>query len=185
MGSLFKKYKPVVRFVLLFLGTYLVLSFLYGVFLHESESQKYHPDLLTFLVGKQSSSIISGFNYEAEVMPVLNAPRSDLFINGTSVAQIIEGCNSISVIILFMAFVIAFSQQVKKTIIFIFAGAVILYCINIIRIVLLSILLYEYPQYSEFLHGVVFPSIIYGTVFILWMIWVRMLKTYAYNEEER
>lgn len=176
MRPLFRKYKPVVRFVLLFLGSYLVLSFLYGLYLQGYESQKYHPDFITYLVGKQSSEILSGFNYDSELIPVLNAPRSELYIHGRNVAQIIEGCNSISVIILFMAFVIAFSEKVKKTLIFLFAGAVLLYCVNIIRIVLLSILLYEYPQYSGFLHGVVFPLIIYGMVFILWMVWVGTLK---------
>lgn len=176
MGPLFRKYKPVVRFVLLFLGSYIVLSFLYGLYLQESESQKYHPDFLTYLVGKQSIEILQGFNYDAKLITVLNAPISELYIGDRNVAQIIEGCNSISVIILFMAFVIAFSEKVKKTLIFLFAGAVLLYGVNIIRIVLLSVLLYEYPQYSGFLHGVVFPAIIYGMVFILWMVWVGTLK---------
>ena len=41
------------------------------------------------------------------------------------------------------------------------------------RIVILSACLYHYPWRREILHTVIFPIVIYGTVFILWMIWVN------------
>ena len=66
---------------------------------------------------------------------------------------------------------------------FIFTGIVLIYSVNVLRISILAIALYKYPQFSNTLHGVVFPAIIYGMVFLLWMIWVRMLtKTETENE---
>ncbi|MGO3238755.1 MAG: hypothetical protein ACTIKA_10935 [Psychroflexus halocasei] len=41
------------------------------------------------------------------------------------------------------------------------------------RIALLSIAIFEYPQYTDFLHTTLFPAFIYGVVFILWFVWVR------------
>lgn len=141
----------------------------------------YYPDFVTNLVAKQSSAVISGFDYQSEVVPNQTEPNMILYVNGTYLARIIEGCNSISIIILFMSFIIAFAQNRKKTIVFLFAGAVIIYAFNIFRIVVLSILLYEYPQYSNVLHTVVFPGIIYGIVFLLWMIWVQLLNPVKQN----
>ena len=176
MKSLLQKYKGVIRFVVFFLGSYLVLSLLYAGYLSVSQGSDSQPDYITQLVATQSSAVISGFNYQATLTPMGNIPSLMLYVEGKPLARIIEGCNAISIIILFMAFVIAFSQNLKKTVFFLFAGAVLLYGVNIIRIAILSILLYEYPQHIDMLHGVVFPGIIYGMVFLLWMVWVRMLK---------
>jgi len=183
LKALFKKYKSVIRFVVLFLGTYFVLSVIYSFYLSVSLNGDYHPDFVTNLVAKQSSALITGFGYQAEVIPHETETSMKLFVNQLYLARIVEGCNAISIIILFIAFIISFAEKFKKTLLFIFTGIVLIYSINIIRISVLAIALYKYPQHSEFLHGVVFPAIIYGMVFLLWMVWVRMLaKTKTENE---
>jgi exosortase family protein XrtF len=120
--------------------------------------------------------VLNVLGYQATIEPKDNLPVLKLNVEGVYLAQIIEGCNALSVIILFIAFVVAFAAGFKKTIMFLLAGSVLIYGINILRIVILSIALYEYPQYEEILHGVVFPAIIYGIVFLLWVLWVRQLK---------
>ena len=176
MKTLFIKYKEVIRFVLFFIGTYLLLSFLYSIYLQTSKNSEYYPDFITNLVAKQSSFVINSFGYEAQVLAKETEPIMDLYVNNTYVARIIEGCNSISIVILFVSFIISFSQKFKKTALFLIAGITLIYAVNIIRIAILAIALYKYPQYEGGLHGVVFPGIIYGMVFLLWMIWVKMLN---------
>jgi Transmembrane exosortase (Exosortase_EpsH). len=128
------------------MGSYLVLSALYAGYLKFSEGGSYAPDFITNLVAKQSSDIISGLGYKAIVVPSDTAPNMELYVNGKYLARIIEGCNAISIIILFMAFIIAFSEKFKKTLLFLLAGAVLIYAMNILRIVILAIALYEYPR---------------------------------------
>ncbi|MBX2827019.1 MAG: exosortase family protein XrtF [Flavobacteriaceae bacterium] len=176
MKDIFLRYKSVIRFVVLFLGTYLVLTFLYSWYLQSSKGSSYPPDFITHLVAKQSSNVLNGMGYDAMVTPHESQPTMKLFVNSVYLARIIEGCNAVSIIILFIAFVVAFAQRWKKTLLFILAGSVLIYGVNIIRIAMLAIALYKYPQYNEMLHTVVFPGIIYGMVFLLWMIWVRGLK---------
>ena len=176
MKALFFKYKSVVRFVVLFLGTYLVLSVIYGLYLSVSIGTSYHPDFITHLVAEQSSVLISGLGYKAEVIPHASLTSMQLFINQQYLAEIIEGCNAVGVIILFIAFVIAFAQKWKKTLLFIFGGTVILYGMNLLRIAILAIALYKFPEYQEFLHAIVFPGLIYGTIILLWMYWVRNIS---------
>ena len=176
MRELFRKYKSVFRFIILFLGTYLVLGILYSVYLKASENGAYFPDYITNLVAKQSAAVLDGFGYNPVLWKDSLAQGMLLTINDRYTVIVVEGCNSISVIILFVAFVIAFAEKFNKTVLFLFAGAVLIYIVNIVRIAILTVALYKYPQYEDILHSVVFPGIIYSMVFILWMVWVRMLK---------
>jgi len=158
------------------MGTYLLLSVGYSFYLTASWSEKYFPDFVTNLVALQSAALLESFGFTSGLTPDLLEKSMLLIIDNSYSVSIVEGCNSISVIILFMAFVIAFAENFKKTVLFLLAGSVLIYIVNLLRIAVLVVALYKYPQYENVLHSVVFPGIIYSLVFILWMIWVRMLK---------
>lgn len=184
LKELFLKYKSVIRFLVLFLGTYVVLSLMYNGYLHFGKSERYYPDPITHLVAKQTSVLTSSFGYKAEIVPHESEASMKLIINDRYLARIVEGCNALSVIALFIAFIISFHQKWKPTLLYIFVGAVLIYCANLFRIVLLAIALYEYPQHEEILHGVVFPAIIYGMVFLLWVLWVRRIPAKTFEDEK-
>lgn len=133
---------------------------------------------MTNLVAKQSESLLNSLGYEAIVIPHPNEPSMKLMLNGNYLARIIEGCNAVSVIILFFSFVIAFSGKLKITLLYIFSGSVLIYVVNLFRIVILSLGLYHYPEKSEVLHTVIFPAIIYGMVFLLWIFWVNRFSKF-------
>lgn len=172
--QLFKKYKSVLRFILIFLGSYFIFSILYNGYLEFFQSQKYYPDFFTHLVAVQSEAIIETFGYTTRIIPHEQELSMKLYIDDFFLARIVEGCNAISIIILFTSFVLSFFAKIKTTFLFILAGIVIIYVMNIVRIAILAIGIYEYPQHADFLHSIVFPLIIYGTVFLLWIIWVRI-----------
>ena len=173
MKALFVKYKSVIKFILTFLLVYILFSLLYQFYLKTSIGSRFYPDYITNLVSKQTELLIRGFGYDAEVIPHQDEPSMKLLINGKYLARVIEGCNSISVVILFASFIIAFSGKLKETIVFLLSGSVLIYVVNLFRIVILSIGMYHYPWRREILHTVIFPAIIYGIVFILWIIWVN------------
>lgn len=176
MKALLLKYRSVLRFIVIFLGSYFVLSLVYGWYLQLSKGGAYLPDFITHLVAKQSGALLQGLGYDGGVVAASTAPTMELYLNNTIVARVVEGCNAVSIIILFIAFILSFYQNVKKTILFIFVGSVLIYSVNVVRIAILTIALYNFPEYEHILHGVVFPAIIYGMVFLLWIIWVRILK---------
>lgn len=173
MKHLFIKYKSVLKFIGTFLLVYAVLTFSYKLFLQYSSGEKYYPDYMTNLVAKQSKEILNTLDYRVNLLPHPNEASLKLIINEKYVARVIEGCNSISIIILFVSFIIAFSSRFKTTVIYILAGSVLIYIANLIRIVILSIGLYHYPWRKDILHTVIFPAIIYGMVCLLWVIWVN------------
>jgi exosortase family protein XrtF len=125
-------------------------------------------------VAKQSEILISSFGYNAQILPHQSELSMKLIVNEVYLARIVEGCNAVSIIILFIAFVLSFFGRLKLTLLYLLAGSVIIYTMNIIRIGILAVGIYEYPQHTEFLHSIIFPLIIYGTVFLLWVIWVRI-----------
>ncbi len=177
MKALFQQYKPVLFFLLRFLGSYVLLSLLYGGYLQYAQTDAFSPDAITQLVAQQSEALLKGVGYDAAIIPNVGHPSIQLWISGKVVGHLVEGCNAVSIIILFIAFVLAFAQGWKKTLLFLLAGGVLIYAMNLVRIAILSVALYNYPEYEHSLHTVVFPGIIYGMVFLLWIIWVRLLQT--------
>lgn len=174
MFQLFKKYASVIRFIFTFLGVYLILAFFYNLYLNNFESSTYYPDFLTYIVGVLSEMTISALGYETELSSGFPESTMHLMVNGKFVARIIEGCNSVSIIILFVSFMLAFFGRVKPTLFYILAGSLIIYITNIFRIGVLAVGIYEFPQHAHFLHSIAFPLIIYGTVFLLWVFWIAI-----------
>ena len=138
-----------------------------------STGENYYPDYTTHVVAQQTAYLLQDLGYDAQVIPHPNEASMKLIINEKYVARIIEGCNSVSVIILFISFIIAFSGQFKLTVLYILAGSVLIYIVNLFRVVFLSIGLYHYPWQKDILHTVIFPAIIYGMVCLLWVLWVN------------
>tara|TARA_R110002049_G_scaffold309051_3_gene516229 strand:+ start:14372 stop:14854 length:483 start_codon:yes stop_codon:yes gene_type:complete len=151
----------------------MTLSVAYKFYLDFSDGSKFYPDYFTNLVANQSKNLLNDIGYSVQVLPHPDEPSMKLIVNNKYLARVIEGCNGISVIILFISFVIAFSGKLKTTILYILAGSVLIYVVNLSRIVILSVGLYHYPWRENILHTVVFPGIIYGMVFLLWMFWVN------------
>lgn len=156
-----------------FLVVYGGLTLMYKIYLDVSAPSQYDPDYFTSLVAKQTDALLQTFGYNSQIENHPDEPSIKLLLNGTYIARIIEGCNSISIILLFISFIVAFSGRFKATLLYILAGSVLIYVVNLLRIVILSVGLYRYPWHEEALHGVVFPLIIYGIVFLLWMLWVN------------
>lgn len=176
MIELFKKYSSVIRFIVIFLGSYFIFSLFYNIYLELSNSAVYYPDFFTYLVSVQSKAVIEFMGYTSFITPHDAEASMKLFINDYFLVRVVEGCNSVSIIILFISFILAFFASLKLTLIYILAGSVIIYVMNIVRIAILTIGIYEYPQHAELLHSIIFPLIIYGTVFLLWLLWVRIFS---------
>lgn len=156
----------------------MILTAVYQLYLSGYDENRNELDAITRSVGVQSEALLSLFG-DAGLDKHPSQPSMRLFYQGKFVARIIEGCNAVSVMILFAAFVVAFSGKFKQTTFFIIGGSVLIHVLNIGRIALLCVLIYRLPEHEHFLHGVIFPLIIYGVVFLLWVIWVNKFSKYA------
>jgi exosortase family protein XrtF len=176
---LLQQYKPFLLFLGKFLLTYLVLTIIYQSYLSRFDTVKNEVDSFSQLVANQTKSVLTLFDAESKIEVHSTEPSIKIIYNGQYISRIIEGCNALSVIILFISFVIAFTGKWKQTLLFILFGSILIHILNIARIALLCIALYHFPEYEHILHGVVFPLIIYGIVFLLWVIWVNKFSLHA------
>ncbi len=169
------KNKKIWWFLLRFFGTYFVLFAIYSVFLSITEQKKetFVCDPLTRNVAEQSKHLLNIFDQHVitENDPLELCVK--MIVDGYYVLGIIEGCNSVSIIILFMAFIIAFKGTLKKTIFFSLFGLITIYYVNILRISILAYGVFHFGSYTDMLHDIVFPAIIYGYIFLLWIVWVN------------
>ena len=172
MREYFIKYRPFLQFLGVFLLSYLLLVGVYQLYLSQFDEAKFEVDGITQIVAEQTKTVLEVFGYEIDLSPSRNDPSVRVAVDSVPVVRIIEGCNAVSVMILFVAFILAFCKGFAKTFGFILAGLLIIHILNILRIAFLTIGIMKYPEYKHILHGVVFPLIIYGTVFLLWIVWV-------------
>lgn len=179
MKNLLQQYRPFLLFLGKFLLTYVVLTVLYQSYLNRFDSASNQVDSFTQMVASQTQTLLTLFDNDAQIESHPTEPSVKIIYNGKYVSRIIEGCNALSVMILFVAFVVAFTGRWKQTLLFVLFGLLLIHLLNISRIALLSVALYHFPEQEQLLHAVIFPLIIYGVVFLLWVIWVNKFSTHA------
>lgn len=165
-----KDFKPVLGILLRFIIIYLVLIFAYQFYFNQFQSSGLDP--YSRMTANQVSYIQNALGYKTQFYDDVPNEQVWFHVNGKYVTRMVEGCNALSVIILFLAFVFAFFKG-SKTFLFALGGFAILYVMNVLRIVGLNIVVSDYPQYSKWGHDYIFPAIIYGTVVVLWLVWIK------------
>lgn len=166
-------------FLLRFGLSYLILSGIYWLYLSQFDADSHEPDGMTRIVAYQAQDFVNLLGEDAFTRPRTYENSFRFYINDTSVARIVEGCNAISVMILFTAFIIAFASTFKRTAVYIVLGIIIIHILNVIRVGLLCLSFYYYPEYETFVHDILFPLFIYGVVFVLWIFWVTKFSGHA------
>ena len=180
MKNYFQQYRPFFVFLLKFFGVYVGLTLIYEWYLSQFDSVlAFEVDGFTQTVARQVQWFLKTLNYDCTLLLHEHQASVKLILNQVYVSRVVEGCNAISVMILFAAFVVAFSGKCLQTVGFIIVGTVLVHLLNVLRIAFLSVALYYHPDQEPVLHGVVFPLMIYGFVFGLWVIWVNNFSNYA------
>lgn len=169
-----KKNKVVILFLVKFFVVYFLLTSLYSFYLNNTQETAsiFACAPITNTVSNHAKWASELLGYDINTYQNTNELSVAFVVNDKIVAKIIEGCTSINIMILFLAFIIAFSGSVKNTLWFSAVGILLIYAANIFRIVFMALAIYHYPKLSGILHDIVFPGIIYGMVFLLWIVWV-------------
>lgn len=167
---MWKDLKPLFFILGRFLGIWLALFLVYQSYLNRYESEVVDP--YTRTVAVQTSFLLNNFGYPSSMEDLPESKSVLLLINEIPATRIVEGCNAVSVIILFLAFVFAFYSGIK-TWLYAAGGLFLLFLLNLIRIVLLNIVVIDWPRHTKMAHDYFFPAIIYGGVVVLWLLWIQ------------
>lgn len=181
-----KDFKPTVFFLLKFFGVYIVCSILYGIYIkHFDQQQPPKVDGVTHFVTTNIAWVGEVLGYKTSVLQndhlnkgsEIEQTFDSFFINDAYAISVEEGCNGLNIIILFMAFVIAFGGELKRMGLFIPAGILFIHICNIGRLLLLSIINVEWGGRAfHFFHKYGFTAVIYLAVLLLWFLWVGQLS---------
>jgi exosortase family protein XrtF len=167
---MFKDFKPVLGILLRFIIIYLVLLFAYQFYLNSSKNLGLDP--FSRVIANQVNSLQNAIGYKTELYDDIENGQVWFYVKNQYVTRMVEGCNAVSVMILFVSFVFAFYKG-AKTFLFVGAGLVLLYIMNLLRIAGLNIVMANHKEYGKMFHDFVFPSVIYGSVVLLWLIWIK------------
>jgi exosortase family protein XrtF len=167
-----RKYKAVWLFLFKFFTVYIVGVLVYNFYLSDFIT---HIDGITETVTEQVAQIFSITLPEITTFYSCESPTAEIQYFGVPLVLLIEGCNAVSIMILFLAFIVAFKGALKHYLWFVPLGIIIIYLANLLRIYLIGMIVLYLPEYTEWAHDYVFPGIIYGTTFMLWVIWVKFL----------
>ena len=176
---MFQDFKPVLIILARFILIYLVFLGGYQLYLNFCGGTGLDP--ISKWVAFQSAKVLDFLNYKTILVDQPEYETTWFYVKNQYVSRMVEGCNAISVMILFVAFIFAFFKG-KKTFVFAFLGLLCLHIMNVLRISGLNILIIEHPKYTKIGHDYFFPAIIYGTVVALWLIWI---KFFALKDEDR
>ncbi|MFA5619587.1 MAG: exosortase family protein XrtF [Weeksellaceae bacterium] len=167
-----KEFKPVAVFLVKFFVVFFALTLIYNLYLHN-----YHqfnlPDPYSAFVTDCTVSTLKAAGFDAVQHTDAENPIIWIGMNREWLTYVNEGCNAISIMIIFVAFIIAFSTTWKQTLLYIFGGLVVIQVMNVLRIALLNYILAYHKEYEKIAHDYFFPAIIYGTIVLLWIIWVK------------
>ncbi len=168
-----KEFRPALRFLFIFLGLYIGGNVLYGLWITYQDPA---PDPATRWVAFQTSVALNQWGYIVTPLQNEHGPTVFLKSDNNTVLNIYEGCNGINVMIVFVAFLIAFGGPARKLSWFLPVGLIIIHLSNIVRLVLLYFVAIHYQHYFYYVHKYVFTAAIYIIVFLLWIIWVAKVN---------
>lgn len=172
MATSTKGFNPVILFIVKFIAVYFLLLLAYNYYLSFYIPHNI-PDPFSSWVGKCTAALANVFGLEATLANDKVAPWVWIYLSQKRTAYINEGCNAISIMIIFAAFIVAFSTTIKNTFSYILVGLIVILFMNVVRITMMSYIVRYHKEYTKPAHDYLFPAIIYGTIFLLWMIWVR------------
>jgi exosortase family protein XrtF len=165
-----KEFRPAIFFILKFLAVYLVGNIFYGLFITHFKSA---PDPVTVWVTNQVGDILNLITPPVTTLAHSTKPTV-LIVQNKPVISVYEGCNGLNVVIVFLAFLVAYGPMTRKLLWFIPVGILVIHVSNLLRVGLLFFVSKNYPHQLYFLHKYFFTAFIYVVVFALWFCWIRI-----------
>ncbi|MBB4806661.1 exosortase family protein XrtF [Chryseobacterium defluvii] len=165
-----KDFKPVLGILLRFIIIYLVLLVAYQFYLNSFKGNGLDP--FSKLIAEQVMHIQNVLNYPTQLYNDIPKEQVWFYVNKDYRTRMVEGCNAVSVMILFVSFIFAFYKGFK-TFVFVFISLILLYIMNLLRIAGLNIVMTDYKEYGKISHDFIFPAVIYGSVVLLWLVWIK------------
>ncbi len=166
--------KPLLLFLAKALLLYVTWELLYYNWLVPYSSL---DENMTRNLARLSAALLEVWGYTAVVSNFYHPQgvfgHCNVIVDGIPGILIANPCNGLSLIVLFAGFIIAYPGNWKQKAVYILAGSLLVYGINLIRIQVL-IFNFLYSQQSfDFNHKYTYTILVYLCIFMLWLNWAN------------
>lgn len=90
--------------------------------------------------------------------------------------RIVWGCSGIKEVIMTILVLTTARGQYRKKLWFIPISVSFILLLNFIRLASLTFLVHHYPEYFDIVHSIVFRVVMYGGLFLVWLIWTEKVS---------
>lgn len=166
--------KPVILFLIKAAALFVLWQVLYYGWLTTGTNLEMW---LTSHTAAASTQVLRWLGYEATFQDfpgeIGEQSYSLVRMGGKPLLSIADSCNALTLIVLFIGFIVAYPGNWIYKLLFIGVGSLVIFAINVIRALVL-ILNYMHNQATfEFNHKYTFTIIVYLCVFYFWMLWAN------------
>lgn len=161
--------RPLVRFLLVAAGLYLLWFFLYD---RNLALDGRLDGALSRNIAAAGAGMLRVFGFNTHIDAA--QPRL-LVMDGRPGVIVGDPCNGLVLYALFAGFVLAFPGGGVRKLWFIPLGIAAIYLLNVVRVAALALNHHYYRQSVEFNHHYTFTFVVYGAILLLWAGWVRQL----------
>ena len=155
------------RFLLLAVGLYLVWFFGYEQWLRADERL---DTALSVNIAQVTTATLQLLGFPASVA----ADNPQLILMQQKMAVFVGNpCNGLVLYALFAGFVLAYPGPGRRKLWFIPVGILGIYLLNVVRVAALALNHFYAHQSVDFNHHYTFTFVVYGCIFLLWMLWAR------------
>lgn len=123
-------------------------------------------DLLARIGVQVSSTIL------IQIFPILIIENNSIMLEHFRV-NVNAGCDGLEVISLFIIAVVSFPVSFKKKYLVLLFGSLIIFILNILRIIALFYIGYKYNEYLDLFHHDIFPVFFIIIEFLMWSYWIN------------
>ncbi len=97
-------------------------------------------------------------------------------LGNKNILYIMDTCSGFKLFFLYIGFIICAPGIFKRKIQYAIIGVIIIYLLNILRCVAISILVITRPHWTYIAHHYVFNIIVYSAIFFLWLSFLKLKK---------
>lgn len=176
------KEKPLIKFLLLSVGLYVTWFGLYEFIL---KPDGHLDNLITNNISWFMNIALRLTGYDVQYTPGFKLGETLFLLNPNPhpFLRVGASCNGLELLVLFSIFIICYPGSSKHKVWFIVGGNLIIHFLNIFRNYVLAIMSIHKSEYFDLFHRFVFIFMVYGAVFLLWMLWANKFSKLNRKDE--
>lgn len=169
----------ILKFFLSFVGLTLVWFMAYEFYIKHNGKL---DELITVITTKFIILLLNFSGYSSFYTPARQLGETYIYINQSTAPIVRMGasCNGLELFVLFIFYIIAYPGKWKYKIPFMIFGIALIFMVNVLRSYWLTLMSYHHSPYFDLFHRYIFIFLIYGVVFLLWMIWAKYYSNRGY-----